>query len=209
MAYSEYTTLAKLKKRLGIEHKAEFWVKTADIQTIEPSLILQAELELGLRLPLNTEKARSENLISPVLKEVLRKNEDKISYFSGYGFNVDDKLGLNGNCDYLFAGRPKLLDVENPVFCLVEAKNGIVDNAYAQCAAEMYAALLYNEQGGKTIDTIYGCATNGYEWVFLKLEHQMILIDNQSLSIKETSTILGVFQFIIGEVVLNISSGHR
>jgi hypothetical protein len=202
MPYSEYTNLAKLKKKLGIEHQAKNWVKTENIEPIAPSELLKMEIDLGLRLPLNTEKARSENLISPVLKEVLRRNEDLISYFSGYGFNVDESLGLNGNCDYLLAARPHLLDVENPVFCLVEAKNGVVDEAYAQCAAEMYAASLYNKQFDDTSATkiIYGCATNGYEWVFLMLQKQVVLIDNQSISIKDLPVLLGIFQFIIKQI---------
>lgn len=200
MAYSEYTNLAKLKKKFGIQHQVEDWISNASILAILPSDFLQKELEIGLKLPLNTEKARSENLISPLLKEVWRNNADKISYFSGYGFNVDETLGLNGNCDYIFAGRPKLIDVENPIFCLVEAKNGVVDNAYAQCAAEMYAALLYNEQFGEKIEEVYGCATNGYEWVFLKLKDKNLSIDNQRFSIKDVAFILGIFQSIIEDL---------
>lgn len=199
MSYSNFTNLIQLKKRLGISHQAYNWTKKIKVQPIPPSGLLKSELEFGLELPLNTEKARSENLISPLLKEVLRLNRNTISYFSGYGFNVDEKLGLKGNCDYIFAARPRLLDVENPVFCMVEAKNGIVADAYAQCAAEMYAAILFNQQLGQAIETVYGCATNGYEWVFLKLENKSLLIDNKSLSINEPGVLLGIFQFVIDE----------
>ena len=198
MPYSEYTSLTKLKQRLNVQHKAMAWLSAENIESITPSNTLTADISLGLRLPLNTEKARSENLISPLLREVLRRNEDEISFFSGYGFNVDESLGLNGNCDYLLAGRPHLLDVENPVFCLVEAKNGVVDEAYAQCAAEMYAASIYNAQQAEAEpQTIFGCATNGYEWVFLKLIGKQILIDNQHISINETARLLGIFQYVI------------
>jgi hypothetical protein len=175
-------------------------LSAASTENIAPSEILKADISLGLRLPLNTEKARSENLISPILREVLRQNEDKISFFSGYGFNVDESLGLNGNCDYLLVGRPYLLDVESPVFCLVEAKNGVVDEAYAQCAAEMYAASLYNaQQTDNAPKPIFGCATNGYEWVFLKYENAQIQIDNQHISVNEMARLLGIFQYIISQ----------
>lgn len=200
MPYSEYTSLSKLKQRLKIQHQASAWLSAIAIENIVPSEILKGDISLGLRLPLNTEKARSENLISPILREVLRRNEDKISFFSGYGFNVDESLGLNGNCDYLLAGRPYLLDVESPVFCLVEAKNGVVDDAYAQCAAEMHAASLYNaQQTENAYQDIFGCATNGYEWVFLKYKKSQILIDNQHISINETARLLGIFQYIISQ----------
>lgn len=200
MPYSEYTSLSKLRQRLGVEHQALPWLSKVVIEPVAPSETLQADISLGLRLPLNTEKARSENLISPLLREVLRKHEDEISFFSGYGFNVDENLGLNGNCDFLLAGRPHLLDVESPVFCLVEAKNGVVDEAYAQCAAEMYAASIYNAQNADVPNqTIFGCATNGYEWVFLQLKSKLIFIDNQHISINNTAHLLGIFQYIISQ----------
>jgi hypothetical protein len=201
MPYSEYNQLAKLKKRLGIQHQAKPWIASVSLPNIPITDVLREELKAGLRLPLNNEKARSENLISPVLKYLWRVNEAQISYFSGYGFNVDDKLGLNGNCDYLFSARPHLLDVENPVCCLVEAKNGVVDEAYAQCAAEMCAAQRFNEAAGEPTPIVYGCATNGYEWVFLRLNGNALEIDNQSIAIQSVDRVLNVFQYIINQFV--------
>ncbi len=195
MIYSDYSNLSILKKRLGIQHKTRNWLKNITFQTEMPSDHLKADIELAYHLPLSNEKARSESIISPILREVFRKN--KISFFSGYGFAVDNTKGLTGNCDYLFAARPELIEVEQPVFCLVEAKKGVVEEGYAQCAAEMYAAKLYNEQAGEQTDIIYGAVSNGHEWVFLKLENDTVLIDSQRLYIKELPAILGILQWII------------
>jgi len=197
MLYSHYSNLAILKERLGIQHQTKNWLKNIAFPTETPSDHLKADIELAYHLPLSNEKARSESIISPILREVFRKNKAKISFFSGYGFAVDDTKGLTGNCDYLFAARPALVEVEQPVFCLVEAKKGIIEEGYAQCAAEMYAAKLYNEQVGEQTDIIYGAVSNGHEWVFLKLENDTILIDNQRFYIKELPAILGILQWIV------------
>lgn len=201
MPYSEFTSLAKLRHRFGIRNQTKRWFDLNVIAAIEPSEWLKRDINFGLEEPLNTEKARSENLISPIIKELKIKNADQITYFSGYGFNVDDTKGLNGNCDYIISAKPDIADVESPVFCLVEAKNGVVESGYAQCGAEMYAALLYNEQYGDKIDIVYGACTNGYEWAFLKLEKDVLMIDNKKLLISELPHILGLLQHIVDEVI--------
>jgi hypothetical protein len=49
-----------------------------------------------LALEINTEKARSELIIAPVLLEVRRQSQHRISLFSGVEFNVDLDKGLRG-----------------------------------------------------------------------------------------------------------------
>ena len=197
MPYSEFTNLSKLRYHFNIRNQAKRWFEAEKINKIEPSQWLLRDINFGLKEPLNTEKARSENLISPIIKEIKIKNEAYITYFSGYGFNVDEKKGLNGHCDYIIAAKPAIADVESPIFCLVEAKNGVVEDGYAQCGAEMYAAKLFNEQYGDAIDIIYGACTNGYEWVFLKLEEEVLYIDNQKILISDLPAILGVLQYMV------------
>jgi ABC-type uncharacterized transport system substrate-binding protein len=59
----------------------------------------------------------------------------------------------------------------------------------------MYGAKLYNEMEGKDIPIIYGCATDGIEWRFMKLENNMYLIDNKTIT--ELSKILGTWHHIL------------
>jgi hypothetical protein len=53
-----------------------------------------------LAIAINTEKARSEMIITPVLLEIRRQAKGQISLFSGTEFNVDAETGLVGYCDY-------------------------------------------------------------------------------------------------------------
>ena len=49
-----------------------------------------------LALDISTEKAHSEFIIAPVLLEVRRQLDHRISLFSGVEFNVNPEQGLRG-----------------------------------------------------------------------------------------------------------------
>src|SRR5262249_23336964 len=55
--------------------------------------------QLGMSIP--TEKGRSELLVAPLLAEVWRRSQHRISLYSGVELNVDEAAGLNGVCDFL------------------------------------------------------------------------------------------------------------
>lgn len=172
------------------------------IPPLPPSDFLLLMLADNEGLPLANEKAKSEHIVAPILKEIRRKNIDKLTYFSGYTLNVDAKRGLNGRCDFILSMKPHTLNIEAPLFCIVEAKSEAPDdaNAIAQCIAEMYAARLFNENRNNTeIKNIYGAVTNGYEWIFLKLENNTAIVDNQRFSTLRLPELLGVLQYIIDQ----------
>lgn len=52
-------------------------------------------------LTMNTEKARSEMIIAPILMEAVQLSKQPVSLFSGVSFDVDKDQGLNGARDYL------------------------------------------------------------------------------------------------------------
>jgi hypothetical protein len=194
MAYSDFT-LTKLKKQFGLEQKRAKIFN--DITEVKPSERLALDIEEGLQMPKNTEKARSENLVSPVLKETFRSNKHKLTLFPGYGLNVDSEQGLNGNCDCIIAGRADIMELTNPIICLVEAKNGVIEDGYGQCGAEMYAARLYNEDLGTPIKEMFGIVTNGEEWQFMMLKEQMIYFESKTVSLDRLPRILGILQQIV------------
>lgn len=194
MAYSDFT-LTKLRKQFGLEqNKIKLFDHVSDIQ---PSAHLIFDIQEGLEMPKNTEKARSENLVSPILKEIFRRNKKKLTLFPGYGLNVDSDKGLNGNCDCIIAGRADIMELINPIICLVEAKNGVIEDGYGQCGAEMYAARLYNEDLGTPIPEMFGVVTNGEIWQFLMLEKQTIYFDFETITLDRLPRILGILQNIV------------
>lgn len=152
--------------------------------------ILKENIDLAVAI--NTEKARSEMIISPILLEVRRKLDYEISLFSGVDFNVDNQQGLNGFCDFLISLSKEQLFVRAPVITLVETKNENLKSGLGQCIAEMLAAQLFNEQKQNGIKIIYGVVTIGTIWQFLKLEDKVISIDLTEYYIKDVKKILGI-----------------
>ncbi|MCW9681668.1 hypothetical protein FJR41_012840 [Dolichospermum planctonicum UHCC 0167] len=199
MAYTDFS-LTKFKKNFNITIKEEADL-FATVEPIEISEKLTNTLEetTELALAINTEKARSEMIITPILLEVRRKANYQISLFSGTDFNVDIERGLNGYCDFVISRSREQLTINAPVLIIVEAKNENIKGGLGQCAAAMLAAQLFNEQEGNEIKTIYGAVTTGDIWKFLKLAGTDIFIDLNNYYIQELNKILGILcQGVLG-----------
>lgn len=200
MAYSDFTSVSQLEEQFGLtQRKVRLF---PDVAPVTPSSVLQNDLNESAVVPLLTEKAKSEFLIVPVFKELLRRNRHAISIFSGYNFDVAPQQGLVGFCDYLFSTETQSIDIKAPVFCIVEAKNRAVEEGLAQAGASMLAAALFNERKGVDTPAIYGCVTTAYEWVFLRLQGNVLDIDiiqRYSLEAHSLPYLLGVLQHIVDQ----------
>lgn len=196
MAYKKYTS-KEIDELLGLEVvKAKlFEGKSMTVVTASQRLLLN--LEAAEKLNLSTEKAVCEAIISPVLTEIKFNNEDKIDFYSGEQLNVDRHRNLNGEIDFLFTKVTKTLSIKAPIFCIVEAKIGLIDRGIPQAAAQMYAARLKNEQEGKPIPIIYGAVTDGKTWRFLRLEEQTLYTDLTILYLDNLPLLLGTLQWVI------------
>lgn len=193
MAYSDFN-LTKLQRLYGIDYDRTELFPRPHRQEAASSLLL-AELEDAKLFPLLSEKAKSEFLIVPILRELARRNADRFTIFSGFSLDVDDTL--NGYCDYLLSRKPRSIEVAAPVFCLVEAKNRTVEEGFGQCAAEMLAAYRFNVQAGEPLDFIYGAVTTGNDWAFLKLVENKVLIDDERFVIEQLDELIGTLQQIV------------
>ena len=197
MAYSDFT-FTKLSAQFDLKQKSLSLFSNIAIKSIKPTAHLLQDLKEAKETPVATEKAKSESIISPIIKEIKRRNKH-ISIFSGYTFNVDVSSDLTGAPDFMISLKPMIVEPERPIFCLVESKNKTPEDGYAQCAAEMYAARLFNQQTGEPNNIIYGAVTNAFDWVFMKLEGDIIYIDLDRYYLNQLPRILGIFQFIVLE----------
>lgn len=173
----------------------------AEIPELEPSQMLTSFLQenIPLALGINTEKARSEMIITPILLELRRRKDYQISLFSGSDFNVDSAQGLNGVCDFLISLSPENLFITSPVVTLVEAKKEDIKSGLGQCLAEMLAAQVFNAQEGNQIPVIYGVVTSGNIWKFLKLEEKRVYIDSVEYYINQIAKILGILIYAVSQ----------
>lgn len=193
MAYSDFTNIAKVREsfNLTVEEPLDLF---ADIPEVLPSSYLQTTLNenVSLATAINTEKARAELIIAPILLEVRRKFNFQVGFFSGSEFNVDVAVGLNGYCDYILTASKDSYEIRAPVITLTEAKNESIKSGLGQCIAEMVAAQLFNQRSGEQIESIYGAVTTGTDWKFLQLIDSTISIDKRDYFINEVSQILGI-----------------
>ena len=123
MSYSEFT-FQSLRDILAL-HLRQDASLFAHIEAVAVSEYLQTTLQenVALALNINTEKARSEMIIAPMLIEVRKILHRQISLFSGVEFQVDAALGLTGVCDYIISKSTNQVYVSAPAVVIVEAKN--------------------------------------------------------------------------------------
>lgn len=117
MAYRDFT-LPELKRRfhLTVEETRNLFAETpeADLPRVLAATLARY---LPLAVNVNTEKARSELVIAPILVEFKLLHQDRISLFSGIDFTVDEAAGLKGRCDYILARSPEQLALTTPSAC--------------------------------------------------------------------------------------------
>ncbi len=171
------------------------------ILPVKASEWLQETLGGVAEFSLETEKARSEFIIAPILRELHKRNKNVFSIYSGFNFEVDKERGLQGFCDFLLAKPPLNIVPDSPIIAVVEAKlNDTLTAAVPQCVAEMYATRLWNEKYNQAQSVIYGIITTGNLWLMLRLKEGMsVEIDTNQYSILQLEAVLGVLQHIINQ----------
>ncbi len=192
MPYSTFT-LDSVRDTFGlsIDFTHDLFASMPEVTT---SSTLQAFLHehVPMAFAINTEKARSELVIVPVLLEVRRLLNRQISLFSGVEFSVDAEKGLSGVCDFILSQSPDQLFLNAPVLLMVEAKNENIKGGLAQCVAEMVAAQLFNERKGNSIEHVYGVVTSGNIWKFLCLNKDVVFVDQPEYHIERIGKILAI-----------------
>ena len=193
MAYTEFS-LSDLEEKFGVKH--ERTPLLFPLQLIEPSARLKLELEESTEMPIKSEKARSEWIVVPILKELRRLNDKFFTIYSGDTLVGDKFSGLQGECDFILSKDTKSYDISIPIFHIVEAKRNDLEEGVRQCSAQLVGARMYNERKGINTEKIYGCTTTGDVWQFIEYSDK-IYIDTKKYYLGEIDELLGVFQNII------------
>ena len=197
MSYSDFKDLESLRS-LGIT-TIESVQNLIVSQPIEPSSFIIEALKrfTPLATAINTEKARSEYIIAPILSEIAYANS-QVSLFSGRNFNVDASKGLTGLCGFILTHNPDKLVIKAPVVVIVEAKNENINDGLAQCIASMYAAQIVNQKNlEENIPTVYGTVTTGQVWRFLSIDKtQLVKVDLNERYLTPLNELLGILAAI-------------
>ncbi len=198
MAYSNFTLPSALEQfGLNLTTSEPLF---SGVRAVDAGPRVHQTLEtLGqLALSVNTEKARSEWLIAPVLGELWLRARRTICLLSGVDFTFDREAGLTGVVDFLIGKGPQVSFMTAPVLAVVEGKNESIPGGQGQCAAEMVASLRFNEKTKTKIDTVYGVVTTGDNWRFHRLRGNELAIDTHEYITSEVDQILGNLLYIVG-----------
>ncbi len=175
----------------------------ADLFVNVPPLVIPAEfaerVQAGVELALanNTEKARSEFIIAPILLELKRRLPGRFGLFSGIEFDVDAARGLNGFCDFILTRSPLQSILTAPIIAITEAKNDNLRSGLGQGIAAMVAAREFNVQAGSEVSRIYGVVTTGGAWKFLVLVGSALTLDRREYFVAELPRIMGNLAHIL------------
>ena len=143
-------------------------------------------------LAMNTEKARSEMIIAPILMELVRLSGHRLNLFSGLSLDVDKERGLSGVCDYLLALSQERFFLSHPLVTVVEAKREDINGGLGQCVAAMVGARTFNEREVLSTTVMHGAVTTGSIRKFLKLEGDCVFVDLPEYYLNQVAKILGI-----------------
>ena len=135
------------------------------------------------RVSLNSEVARREFLIAPVLLQLLKFTNIKI--VSEYP--VEAGKNLRGTIDYLLRSDKELT--------VIEAKKADIDRGFTQLAVELIAIEKYEEDGA---NVLFGAVTTGDLWKFGKLERAEKKITRDINSYRVPADLQELFSILIG-----------
>jgi hypothetical protein len=178
-------------------------VDEADLFSEVPAVPLREEFAAALRegttlaLAVNTEKAKSEFIIAPMLLELRRSLGDRFGLFSGVELTVDPARGLNGVCDFIITRSARQFILSSPLIAIVEAKNDNLRSGLGQCIAAMYASHLFNQQSATPVDAVFGVVTTGSAWKFLRLQQVVVTLDIPEYYIDSPGKVLGILTHIV------------
>jgi len=195
MSFGDFV-FPKVQIDLGLKVTEADLFTNAVATVLRPEFQTQLGLGSSVALSINTEKARSEFMIAPVLLELRRIVGERLGLFSGVQLSVDPERGLTGTCDFLITISGMQLIVAAPLIAVIESKNDNLLSGLGQCIATMVAAQIVNARDGLSDREVYGAVTTGSAWKFLRLRGSDLTIDRREYSISEVGTIIGIFQQI-------------
>jgi hypothetical protein len=199
MAFSDFKSVYDVADQYGTTIKNGRFLSKELSMPLPDWFLEDLEYSLNTKKPNPSEIAISENLISPMIRFVIRKHPKLIFWSREYYLKADEFLC--GTPDYLFSYTDELFKTNKgmPLVCVSEAKIDDFVCAWGQTLAEMLAC---QKKFPEMVQ--YGWASNGNTWEFGKLENNVLTQHSESYSIARNSAeIAGILNWIFTEAVRN------
>ena len=200
MAFSDYKNVAQVQQEFGIRYQEENYVVA---QRLEPPAHFRAELEFSQKNidVFTSEAARTELVITPLLREVYKNFHEQYSFWIQKAISYNEKL--NGTPDYIIATKSALgkTVLELPLVIVVEAKKNDFEQGWGQCLAELFAVQKIN---AKDTHPVHGIVTDGELWKFGKLSGDTFTANPEGYTISDLPELFGALNFIFQTVTRRI-----
>lgn len=172
----------------------------AGVPSVEPAPAFRETMVIVSQLAsiVNTEKARSEWMIAPLLGDFWSRYRGQLSLFSGADFQADPGAKLNGYCDFLIGRAPQQPQIIAPVMVIFEAKKENINDGLGECIAGMLGAQRFNQRTNAPVDAVFGCVTSGTAWKFLRLAGNVVTYDLIEYELAQADRILGILTHVVG-----------
>lgn len=198
MSFSDFD-LRRAVETFGLQEDRDSDLFAA-VEPLAPSEFVRVWLDefAPVALGVNSEKARSEFIIAPVLAEARRRAVGPANVLPGITLEVDRERGLTGFCDFVIARSAEYYYLRGPLLAVVEAKREDLVGGLGQCASAMVAIREFNVREGTDVPAVYGCVTSGSIWRFLRLAGVSLSIDRREYYLHEVGKVIGIVVHIIG-----------
>jgi hypothetical protein len=196
MAFQNFS-FPEVEQALGLTlTDVDLFAQVAAI-AVRPDFFARVVEGANLASAINTEKARSEFVIAPVLFELRHLHAGHFGLFSGIELDADASRGLNGVCDFVLTKSPRQHVLSAPIMTIIEAKNDNLRTGLGQCIAAMCAAQVLNQAAGASIAAVHGAVTTGSLWKFLRLQKNEVTLDLVEYHIDNLAKIMGILGHIV------------
>jgi hypothetical protein len=188
--FSDYFDLSNPTEEIANEFGYSFETKILDLPVatdIDKNVIVDLQekfYEILPKITLNSEIAKRDFMIAPVLWEIIRHAKARINV--EYQIEIDNRL--SGSLDYLIRSNQEII--------VIEAKKGDIDKGFNQLTAEMIALDMYEEEG--LFCSLYGAVSIGELWRFGVLDRGAKSIYRDLHTYRVPEDIEKVFLVILG-----------
>lgn len=201
MAFRKFKEIGEVLTTFDIVYESTEFVQLGQVQLPQT---LADEMKYTIKhLPYKiSEAAIGEMIIFPILKEVWRKYDSKLTLWShkSISFGKD----LSGIPDYMIATQSKhgMVVLDKPLLAVVEAKKDDFVGGWAQCALEMYTIQQINTNPQLPV---FGIVSNGDTWEIARLIDKKFIVNTNPFHLASLDELYASLDFILNECINSIS----
>lgn len=192
MSFSEFKNISEVQKIYQIKYQEKLFIKNKEIP-LPQSFIDDFKFNKENIDIFSSEAARSELIISPLLREMYKKHSQNYSFWIQKSIFFDAKL--SGTPDYIFSKKSPLgkTVLETPIVIVVEAKKNDFEQGWGQCLAELVASQKINKNSNKSV---FGIVTDGNLWQFGQLKKDIFTKNEENYTVDNLAKLYGALEFL-------------